>query len=138
MRKILPLLVAALPLCAQTYDIVIANGRVMDPATGLDQHLHIGINAGKIARVSNQPLQGRTVINAEGLVVAPGFIDLHQHGQTPENYRLKALDGVTMALELEAGASPVGIWDRARAGGALIHYGASAGHMPALMIAMHD
>jgi N-acyl-D-aspartate/D-glutamate deacylase len=129
---------AALPLAGQTYDVVIANGRVMDPASGLDGPRFIGVRSGKIAAVSRTPLEGKTTIDAQGLVVAPGFIDLHQHGQTPENYRLKALDGVTMALEMEAGASPVGAWDRARVDKSLIHFGASAGHIPALMAVMHD
>ena len=137
MRGLFAVLIAA-PLWAQTYDLVIANGRVMDPASDTDQRLYIGINGGKVARLSQARLEGRSVIDASGLVVAPGFIDLHQHGQTPENYRLKALDGVTMALEMEAGASPVGAWDRARTGKALIHFGASAGHIPALMAVMHD
>ena len=126
------------PLFAQPYDVVIANGRVMDPATNADRRLSIGIRNGRIAAISPAALEGRTVIDATGLVVSPGFIDLHQHGQKPENYRLKALDGVTMALELEAGASPVGAWDRSREDKSLIHFGASAGHIPALMAAMHD
>ena len=89
---------------AQDFDLVIANGRVMDPATNLDAVRHIGVRAGKIAAVSASPLRGRTTIDAKGLVVSPGFIDLHSHGQTPENYRFKARDGVTTALELEAQA----------------------------------
>ena len=128
----------AAPLLAQTYDIVIANGRVMDPASGTDSRLYVGITGGRIARLSRTPLEGRSVIDASGLVVSPGFIDLHQHGQTPENYRLKALDGVTTALELEAGASPVADWNRSRTDKSLINFGASAGHIPALMAVMHD
>ena len=127
-----------LPLAAQPFDVVIANGRVMDPATNLDAPRFVGVRAGKIASISATPLEGRATIDATGLVVAPGFIDLHQHGQTPENYRLKALDGVTMALELEAGASPVSAWNHARQDKSLINYGASAGHIPALMTVMHD
>src|SRR5262245_63317483 len=101
---------------AQQYDLVIANGRVMDPATNLDAVRHIGIRAGRIAAVSARPLQGKATVDAKGLVVAPGFIDLHSHGQTPENYRFKARDGVTTALEMEVGAYPVADWYRAREG----------------------
>lgn len=131
-------LVRAPSLLAQTYDLVLANGRVMDPASNLDAPRHVGIRAGKIAAISQRPLAGRTAIDVKGLVVAPGFIDLHQHGQTPENYRFKARDGVTTALEMEVGASPVAAWYREREGKALIHFGATAGHIPAMMAAMHD
>src|SRR5437667_10254818 len=126
------------PLCAQTYDLVVAGGRVLDPASNLDAVRHIGIRAGKIAAVSATPLQGRETLDAAGLTVAPGFIDLHSHGQTPENYRFKAMDGVTTALELEVGVSPVGAWYKAREGRSLIHFGASAGHIPARMAVMKD
>jgi N-acyl-D-aspartate/D-glutamate deacylase len=125
-------------MSAQDFDLVIANGRVMDPATDLDAARHIGIRAGKIAAISAAPLRGRTTIDAKGLVVAPGFIDLHSHGQTPENYRFKARDGVTTALELEVGVSPVAAWYREREGKALVNYGATAGELPTRIAVMHD
>src|SRR5512143_2445676 len=108
------LLAAALTgiLSAQTYDLVISGGRVLDPANNLDAIRSIGIRNGKIATVSAAPLRGARTIDARGLVVAPGFIDLHSHGQTAENYRFKARDGVTTALELEVGANPVDSWYR--------------------------
>jgi dihydroorotase len=123
---------------AQEFDVVIANGRVMDPSSGLDAVRQIGIRDGKIAAISTETLRGRTVLDAQGLVVAPGFIDLHSHGQTPENYRFKAMDGVTTALEMEVGVSPVSPWYASREGKALVNFGASAGHLPARMAVMHD
>jgi dihydroorotase len=123
---------------AQDFDLVIANGRVMDPASGLDAVRNVGIRAGQIAALSASPLRGKTTLDAKGLIVAPGFIDLHSHGQTPENYRYKAMDGVTTALELEVGVSPVPAWYAARTGKALINFGATAGHLPARMAVMHD
>ena len=132
------ILLAAIVASAQQYDIVVANGRVMDPATNTDATRHVGIRAGKIAAVSAQPLRGRVTIDAKGLVVAPGFIDLHSHGQTPESYRYKARDGVTTALEMEVGVSPVPEWYRAREGKALVNFGATVGHLPARMAVMHD
>ena len=135
------LFVAALfatSLFGQTYDIVIVGGRVMDPESGLDAVRNVGIAGNRIAAISANPLQGRTTINAKGLVIAPGFIDLHSHGQDDENYRYKARDGVTTALELEVGASPVAAWYASREGKALINFGASAGHIPARMAVMHD
>jgi N-acyl-D-aspartate/D-glutamate deacylase len=81
----------AAALCAQTYDIVIANGRVMDPESSLDAIRNVGIRGHSIAAISGKPLQGRTVIDAKGLVVAPGFIDLHSHGQAlPPRSNLKS------------------------------------------------
>src|SRR5207249_2617152 len=68
---------------------------------------NVGISGGKIRAISSAALQGRQTIDAKGLVVAPGFIDLHQHGQDDENYRAKARDGVTTALELEVGVADV-------------------------------
>ncbi len=128
----------ALPLAAQQYDMVLANGRVMDPDSNLDAVRHIGINAGKIAAISTSPLTGRNTIDVKGLVVTAGFIDLHSHGQTPENYGFKARDGVTTALEMEVGVSPVAPWYAERQGKALINFGATSGHIPARMAVMHD
>jgi cytosine/adenosine deaminase-related metal-dependent hydrolase len=122
----------------QEFDTAIVNGRVLDPETGLDAARSIGIRGGRIAAISANALHGKTVIDARGLVVAPGFIDLHSHGQTPENYRFKARDGVTTALELEVGVWPVPSWYAAREGKALINFGASSGHIPASMAVLHD
>ena len=89
------------------YDVVIRGGRVIDPETGLDRVTNVGIIGGTIARIAPDSLAGARVIDASGLVVAPGFIDLHSHGQNAESYRLQALDGVTTALEMEIGVPDV-------------------------------
>lgn len=136
--KSLLILLACAPLLAQQYDIVLANGRVMDPESGLDAVRNVGIRGRRIAAVSEGALQGRTVVDVKGLVVAPGFIDLHSHGQTPENYAFKARDGVTTALEMEVGVSPVAPWYAQREGKSLINFGATSGHIPARMAVMHD
>jgi len=120
------------------YDVVILNGRVVDPESGLDAIRSIGINKGIIQAISEKSLKGRTTVLATGLVVAPGFIDLHSHGQDQENYRFKAMDGVTTALELEVGTGDVAGWYAEREGKALVNYGASVGHIPARMSVMHD
>ena len=132
------ILMLAGPLRAQPYDLVVAGGRVLDPASNLDAVRHIGIRAGKIAAISATPLQGRETVDAAGLTVAPGFIDLHSHGQTPENYRFKARDGVTTALEMEIGVNPVAAWYREREGKSLINFGATSGDVPARIAVMHD
>ena len=134
------LLILLLPaiLAAQTYDVVLQNGRVMDPESGLDALRSVGINGNKIAAVSARPLRGKLEVDSKNLVIAPGFIDLHQHSQTNEAYTFKAMDGVTTALELEVGVSPVSEWYTARQGKSIINFGASAGHIPARMAVMHD
>ncbi|MGA3043835.1 MAG: amidohydrolase family protein, partial [Bryobacteraceae bacterium] len=126
------------PLSAQTYDLVIRNGRVIDPESGLDAVRHLGISAGRIQSVSATPLTGRNTIDATGLVVAPGFIDLHAHGQDAENYRYQAMDGVTTALEMEVGVADVDAWYDKRESQTLINYGAAVGHIPVRMRVMHD
>lgn len=120
------------------YDLVIANGRVIDPASGLDAVRHVGISRGTIRALSQSPLSGKATIEAKGLVVAPGFIDLHQHAHTPDAYRLKAADGVTTVLELEVGAADIDQWYAERAGKSAINYGVSVGHLPVRMAVMHD
>ena len=121
-----------------TYDLVVANGRVMDPESGLDSVRNVGIRAGRVEAISPTTLAGTRVIDATGLVVAPGFIDLHEHGQQEEAYALMVRDGVTSALELEVGTGDVGAWYAARAGGQLVHYGVSVGHIKARMQVLHD
>jgi N-acyl-D-aspartate/D-glutamate deacylase len=123
---------------AQPYDIAVNHGRVIDPESGLDGIRHLGIRGATIAAISRTPLKAKREVDARGHVVSPGFIDLHQHGQTDENYRVKALDGCTTALELEIGVSPVGAWYAEREGKALVNFGASVGHIGARMIVMQD
>ena len=116
---------------AQQYDLVLEGGRVMDPETGLDAVRNVGIREGKIVRISSEALNGLRVVHAGGLVIAPGFIDLHQHGQDLASQRVKALDGVTTALELEIGAPDVAQFLKSKQGHSLIHYGTSASHVAA-------
>lgn len=126
-------LLALLSLGAHTepFDLVLAGGRVLDPETGLDATRNVGIREGRIAAVTVEPLAARDTLDVHGLVVAPGFIDLHVHGQDSESYRYYAHDGVTTALELELGTYPVAPWYAARAGRSLINYGVSVGHVGA-------
>jgi N-acyl-D-aspartate/D-glutamate deacylase len=125
------LLFVAEVVSAQDFDVVIAGGRVMDPETGLDAVRNVGIREGKIVRISNSTLSGRRMIPAAGLVVAPGFIDLHQHGQELDSQRVKAFDGVTTALEMEMGVPDVGQFLNRKEGHSIIHYGTTASHAAA-------
>src|SRR5688572_15157189 len=121
-----------------SYDRAILGGRVMDPASGLDGVRNIGILDGRIAVITTEAVRGRDTVDARGLVVAPGFIDLHVHGQTPETYRFQSLDGVTTSLELELGTSDVAAWYRERSAGERINYGVSIGHIKVRMAVMQD
>jgi N-acyl-D-aspartate/D-glutamate deacylase len=135
-------LVLASPSFAQTYDLVIEGGRVMDPETGIDAIRNVGISQGKVARIAADKLTGKRVIEAKGLVVAPGFIDLHEHGQDAASSRLKAFDGVTTGLEMEIGVPDVASFLQQKNGTSLINYGTTASHLAARALAfgspIHD
>jgi len=107
------------------YDVVLVGGRVIDPETKLDTIKNVGILNNRIAQIRSEPLKGKEMINVTGLVVAPGFIDLHVHGRTNQEQEYQLHDGVTTALELEWGIENLGKWYASRQGKALINYGAS-------------
>ena len=136
MRLLLFLLAGV--LSAQTWDVVIGGGRVIDPETGLDGVRWVGIRGGTIGAVSSTALQGATSIDAHGLVIAPGFIDLHEHGQDLEAYTFQARDGVTSTFELEVGTADVAAWYAAREGRSAINHGVSIGHIQVRMKVMKD
>ena len=114
-------------------DIILAGGRVIDPESGLDAVRHVGLRGDRIVAVSEKTLEqrlrpGGTRLDVSGLVVSPGFIDLHAHGQSARANEFQAHDGVTAALELESGFPLVARWLASRAGKALVHFGVSVAH----------
>ncbi|HLI45426.1 MAG TPA: amidohydrolase family protein [Acidimicrobiales bacterium] len=108
------------------FDTVIRGGRVIDPETGLDAVRDVGIERGCVGAVSEEPLEGRTIVEASGKVVLPGFVDLHSHAQSLAGRRLQACDGVTTAFDLEAGRSPVAASYDRESDGSPINFGFSA------------
>lgn len=130
MRILLFILLLASPALAQTseYDIVLKNGRVMDPETGLDAIRNVGIRGNRIAEISANPLAGKQVIDVSNLVVSPGFIDPHVHGMTNKEHEYQVHDGVTTALELEGGIEDIGTWLASQQNKTIINYGGSACH----------
>jgi len=113
---------------AKDFDLVILNGRVMDPESGLDGIRNLGIKEGKIAVISKKAIDGKEKIDASGHVVAPGFIDGHAHTtDIPLGQKALLRDGVTTAMELEGGALPVDKWYAKLAGKSQTNYGASVG-----------
>jgi N-acyl-D-aspartate/D-glutamate deacylase len=125
-------------LFAQTLDVVIAHGRVMDPESHLDAVRNVGIRAGKVVAITSKPLHAKTEIDATGLVVAPGFVDSNEHGFDAENYRLITRDGVTTALDLEGGPDDGDIdrWYEEKQGKSSVNFGTSVNHPHARMAAM--
>ncbi|MCZ2813733.1 amidohydrolase family protein [Modestobacter sp. VKM Ac-2979] len=119
---------------APVADLVLTGARVIDPETGLDGVRAVGITGGAITSVGEAAPPAREVWDVAGQVLAPGFIDLHSHAQSTTGLRLQALDGVTTALELEAGVLPVaGAYARAEAEGRPVNFGFSASWADARM-----
>ena len=115
---------------AETYDLVIQGGRVMDPETNFDQVANVGVNGGRIAVITKDKIEGKETIDAKGLVVAPGFIDGHQHCIEPYAYRLMLRDGRTTILDLEIGAHGPKLDEfyKAREGKAPLNFGVAVAH----------
>ena len=103
-------LALAVPAMAADYDLVILNGRVMDPETMYDDIANVGIKGGRIAAITKDKIKGKETIDAKGLVVAPGFIDSHSHAVDPFGARMALRDGVTTAMDLEMGATSIAEW----------------------------
>jgi N-acyl-D-aspartate/D-glutamate deacylase len=110
----------------------------MDPESKLDAVRHVGIRAGRIEIISETPLRGTRIVDAANCVVAPGFIDLHEHGQQEESYAMMVRDGVTSAFELEVGVADVNAWYAARQAGQIVNHGVAVGHIPARMKVLGD
>ena len=121
----------------KTYDLVIMGGRVIDPETHLDAIRNVGIVNGRIEAVTSKSLQGKRQINAANLVVSPGFIDLHAHGQNVIGQTYQVRDGVTTAVDLEWGYTLPKSRDE-RDGKSLINYGTSACYYDARFLAKNN
>ncbi|WP_282167071.1 amidohydrolase family protein [Shewanella japonica] len=115
---------------AQDYDLVITNGRVMDPETQFDAVANVGIKGNKIIIITDKAIKGHEEIDAKGLVVAPGFIDTHFHWTRPIGYKLALRDGVTTAMDLEAGVygPRVSDWYQMHDNNSQVNYGTGSGH----------
>jgi adenine deaminase len=94
---------AVVPVQAQDFDLVILNGRVMDPQTKHDAVANVGVKDGRIAVITEDKITARETIDATGHVVAPGFIDTHWHYDRPWSNKLALRDGRTTVLDLEIG-----------------------------------
>ncbi|MDR3146650.1 MAG: amidohydrolase family protein [Treponema sp.] len=66
------------------FDLVISGARIMDPESGRDEVLNLGVKAGSIAALSRETLMAAEEIDGRGLVLSPGFIDPHTHEESGE------------------------------------------------------
>jgi cytosine/adenosine deaminase-related metal-dependent hydrolase len=117
--------------------IVLRRGRVIDPETGLDSISDVRILGRRITDIGNGLASAATDIDVAGHVVTAGFIDLHSHTAEAAGLQLRALDGVTTALELEAGFTPVSkAYEYCAAEGRPVNYGFAASWAHARMEAV--
>lgn len=121
----------------ENFDIVILNGRVMDPETKFDAIRNVGIKDGRIASITQDIISGKESINASGHVVAAGFIDYEQHGLDPFGIKVNLRDGVTTQMDFEVGALNVPQWYAKREGTTQANFGTVAGQEYARM-RVHD
>jgi dihydroorotase-like cyclic amidohydrolase len=124
---------------ADGWDLVLRGGRVIDPESGLDAVRDVAVAGGRIAAVGTGLTAPASVgyHDVAGQVVTAGFIDLHSHVSDLGGLRLQAMDGVTTALELEAGVTPVAqAYRRAAEQGRPINYGFAASWAMARMEAV--
>jgi N-acyl-D-aspartate/D-glutamate deacylase len=118
-------------------DIVLRGGRVVDPASGLDAIRDVAVTGARVAEIRDGLPPGVVDVDVSGLVVTAGFVDLHSHVSDLAGLRLRALDGVTTALELEAGVTPVSsAYRNAAAEGRPVNYGFAASWAQARMQAV--
>jgi len=110
--------------------ILLHGGRVVDPANGTDDIVDLLLDGGRVAAVGATIAAETEVdasVDAAGLIVGPGFIDLHSHVHSIAGHRLQAFDGVTTSLDLEAGVMPVSMaYAAAALEGRPLNYGFSA------------
>ena len=107
----------------QEFDIVILNGRVMDPETNFDGVRNVGVKDGKIAIITEASIKGKETIDATGHVVAPGFIEGHQHATDPFSRKVNLRDGLTTQMDFEAGAGDIAKWYATHEGKTQSNYG---------------
>jgi len=110
------------------FDLVIINGRVMDPETEFDAIRNVGVKDGIIGIITEKDIKGKETIDATGLVVSPGFIDTHFHSTDGFGGKVAARDGITTAIDLEGGAYHIDQWYAAKKGNWPLNYGASVSH----------
>ena len=117
------------PPVAPSYDIVIAGGTVVDPDSGVEAVLDVGITDGTIAALSKRSLAGARRLGARGKHVVPGFIDVTSYGPYRYSSKFKIADGVTTSLSLHGGTSDFASWERLQhKNRPMLNYGSAVSH----------
>jgi len=128
LRLVIVLAAASAPASAQS--IAIVGGRVMDPASGLDAVRNVLVEGDRIVAITDEEVTADRTIDATGLVVAPGFIDILAHitpSREPQAYKIK--DGVTTVVSMHGGPLDVRGWYGAfEPNGSLVNYGMTVDH----------
>lgn len=111
-----------------TYDVVIKGGTIYNPSTNHElQDYNIGIIGSKVERITKESLKGEKEIDAKGMVISPGFVDLISYDPNHIGIELKVLDGVTSNLAMHGGTEDAESWYRAWGNnGVLTNFGASS------------
>lgn len=125
------------PAQSLEYDLVILNGRVMDPETKLDALRNVGVKEGKIAIITEETITGNETIDASRHVVTAGFIDTHTHSSDKYVIKMAMMDGVTSGMDYELGGLNIGKWYEREAGKWPINYGQCVSH-EMVRIHVHD
>jgi len=127
-------------VAAETYDVVIKNGRVLDPETLYDGIANVAIKDGRIAAITKKQINGKETIDATGHVVAPGFIDTHFHWQAPLGYKIGLRDGLTSSMDIEEGCAgtTLGAWYKERIGKTAVNFGCASSHELARAIVLDN
>ena len=95
---------------AETYDVVINNGRVMDPETNFDGVRNVGVKDGRIVVITEDAISGKETIDASGHAVARALLKGHQHATDPFSRKVNLRDGLTTMMDFEAGAGDIAKW----------------------------
>ncbi len=127
----LAMIVLAPPAAAQERgDIAIVGGRVVDPASGAARVANVLIRDDRIVAITDEAVTADRTIDASGLVVAPGFIDVLARIPTDrEAQRYKVMDGVTTVINMHGGPLDIaGYLAAFETEGSLVNYGTTVGH----------
>ena len=124
---VLAFVLISFPVFGRQPDIVIRNGRVMDPESGRDEMADVAISGGQIVTIGGTIERGKREIDASGLVVAPGFIDvLASVRPNIHSHTHKITDGVTTCFAMHGNVLDIKNYVRRfEVSGALVNYGAA-------------